>query len=275
MLNLIRRFVGNFKEYILFVILSVTSLSILSFNEKPQAKHLKTFAIASFAVVNQLASSVSSIFVPNPSVEELKSENAQLMLEVNRLRKYGLENEELRSMIAFKDTSKFQLLPARVISKLVTKTEGNFIINVGAKEQIQKGMPVITPQGLVGIASDVSENFTLVKTLTNSSLSIAVTIQRTNVQGILNYDGSNLVIKNVPTTYDVQVGDKVETSDFSSLFPPSVPVGTIQKKETNVYGLLHSLVIKPFADIAGANNVFVIKVVPSKEINNLEMNLMK
>lgn len=275
MLNLIRRFVSNFKEYLLFVILSVISLSILSLNEKPQAKHLKTFAVASFAVLNQLANSVASIFQPDPSVEELKAENARLMLEVNRLRKYGLENEELRSMISFKDTSKFPLIPARVISKLVTKTEGNFIINVGSKEQVQKGMPIITAQGLVGVASDVSDNFTLVKTLTNSSLSIAVTIQRTNVQGILNYDGTYLIIKNIPSTYDVQIGDKVETSNFSSLFPPAVPIGVIQKKEENVYGLLHSLIIKPFANIAAANNVFVIKVVPSKEINNIEMNLMK
>lgn len=275
MLKLIRSFVSNFKEYILLVILSVISLSILSVNDKPQAKHLKTFAVASFAVLNQLANSFTSIFQHDPSFEELKSENAQLMLEVNRLRKYGLENEELRSMIAFKDSSKFSLLPAKVISKLVAKSEGNFIVNVGAKEQIQKGMPVISSKGLVGIASEVSDNFTLVKTLTNSTLNIAVTIQRPNVQGILSYDGANLVIKNVPTTYDVQVGDKVETSDFSSLFPPSVPVGIIEKKESNVYGLLHNLIVKPFADIAAANNVFIIKVVPSKEINNLEMNLMK
>ncbi len=275
MLKLIRSFVSNFKEYILLVILSVISLSILSANDKPQAKHLKTFAIASFAVLNQLANSFTSIFQHDISLEELKSENAQLMLEVNRLRKYGLENEELRSMIAFKDSSKFSLLPAKVISKLVAKSEGNFIVNVGAKEQIQKGMPVISSKGLVGIAFEVSDNFTLVKTLTNSTLNIAVTIQRPNVQGILSYDGANLVIKNVPTTYDVQVGDKVETSDFSSLFPPSVPVGIIEKKESNVYGLLHNLIIKPFADIAAVNNVFIIKVVPSKEINNLEMNLMK
>ncbi len=275
MLNLIRRFVGNFKEYVLFVVLSVISLSVLSLNEKPQAKHLKIFAVASFAVLNQFVSSFTSIFQPDPSAEELKAENARLMLELNRLRKYGLENEELRSMITFKDTSKFPLVPAKVISKFVAKTEGNFIINVGAKKQIQKGMPVITARGLVGIASDVSENFTLVKTLTNSMLSVAVTIQRTNVQGILNYDGTNLVIKNIPTTYDVRIGDSVETSDFSSLFPPAVPVGIVQKKESNVYGLLHNLIVKPFADVATANNVFVVRVVPSKEINNLEMNLMK
>lgn len=275
MLNLIRRFVGSFKEYVLLVVLSLISLAVLSANEKPEAKHLKAFAVAGFAVLNQLVSSFTSIFRQSPSIEELKSENARLMLDVNRLRKYGLENEELRSMISFKDTSKFPLIPAKVISKFVARTEGNYIINVGTKDHVQKGMPVITTQGLVGIASDVSENFTLVKTLTNSALSIAVTIQRTNVQGILNYNGSNLVIKNIPTTYDVRVGDWVETSDFSSLFPPSVPVGVIQKKESNVYGLLYNLIVKPFSDITAANNVFVVKVVPTKEINNLEMNLMK
>ena len=275
MLNFLRRLAADYKEYILLIVLSVISLTLLSKSEKPQAKHLQTFALGNFAVLSEITNSITSIFKKDISLDELKQENAKLMLEVNRMRKLRSENEELRAMISFRDTSKYPLIPAKVISKLVTKIQGNFIINRGFSDEIKKGMPVLSEKGLVGLIMDVAENYSVVRTLYNSNLNIAVTLQRTNVNGILNYDGRNLVIKDIPTTYDVQVGDRVETSDFSSLFPPSIPVGIVKKKESNVLGLLHNITVTTFANISGANNLFILKVVPSKQINDLEMNLLK
>ena len=275
MLNFLRRLAADYKEYILLIVLSVISLTLLSKSEKPQAKHLQTFALGNFAVLSEITNSITSIFKKDISLDELKQENAKLMLEVNRMRKLRSENEELRAMISFRDTSKYPLIPAKVISKLVTKIQGNFIINKGSSDEIKKGMPVLSEKGLIGLIMDVAENYSVVRTLNNSNLNIAVTLQRTNVNGILNYDGRNLVIKDIPTTYDVQVGDRVETSDFSSLFPPSIPVGIVKKKESNVLGLLHNITVTTFANISGANNLFILKVVPSKQINDLEMNLLK
>ena len=266
MLKFLRRLAYNYKEYILLTFLSVISLSILSSNEKPFAKHLKIFAIGSFSIFNELAAKVTSIFYVDDSVPKLKEENAKLMLDLNRLRKAENENTELRSMLSLRDTSKYPLIPAQVISKLITVSQGNFIINRGAKDEIKKGMPVLDQHGLIGLISDVADNYSTIKTLFNSNLSIAITVRRTNVSGILTFDGANLIIKNIPSTYDVQVGDMIETSEFSSLFPPSVPVGVVLKKETTV---------QPLANISGVNDLFIMKIVPSKQVNQLEMNLLK
>ena len=275
MRNFFRRLVSDYKEYLLLIVLSIISLTILAQNEKTAAKHLKTFALGNFAVVNEITNSIVSIFKNDGSRNDLRNENAHLMLELNRLRKYRAENEELRSMIAFKDTSNYPLIPAKIISKLITKSQGNFIINRGSNNEIRKGMPVINAYGLIGLIMDVAENYSVVQNLYNSNLSIAVTLQRSNVDGILNYDGNNLIIKDIPTTYDVQIGDIIETSDFSSLFPPSIPIGIVSKKESNILGLLHNLTVEPFAKISAANNLFIIKIIPSKQINQLEMNLIK
>jgi rod shape-determining protein MreC len=275
MRKFLRRLVSDYKEYLLLIFLSVISLTILAQNEKPAAKHLKTFALGNFAVINEIINSIVSIFKSDESRDDLRNENAHLMLELNRLRKYKAENEELRSMIALKDTSKYPLIPVKIISKLVTKSQGNFIVNRGSNNEIRKGMPVINNKGLVGLIMDVTENYSVVQNLYNSNLSIAVTLQRINVNGILNYDGKNLIIKDIPTTYDVQIGDIIETSDFSSIFPPSIPIGIVSKKESNVLGLLHNLKVEPFVNIFAANNLFILKIIPSKQINQLEMNLIK
>ncbi|OGU63838.1 MAG: rod shape-determining protein MreC [Stygiobacter sp. GWC2_38_9] len=275
MIKIFQRLGYQFKEYVLLVILVIVSLISISLSEKPQAKKLKALAIANFAVLSEITESVASIFSGDVSVEELKLENAKISLQLSKLKKVAAENEELRAMINMRDTSSSPLIPVRIVSKLITKIQGNFIVNRGSGSGLVKGMPVINHQGLVGLIMDVAEDYSVVRTLQNSSLNIAVTLQRSNVDGILSFDGRDLVIKNIPTTYDVKIGDRIETSDFSSLFPPSVPVGVVLKKETNELGLLHSLTVKPFADIEATNNLFVIGIVPSKQVNHLEMNLLK
>ena len=176
-------------------------------------------ALGNFAVLNEITRSVTSIFRNDISLDELTKENAQLMLEVNRMRKMRSENDELRAMISFRDTSKYPLIPAKVVSKLVTKIKGILLSIEDLVMRSKKECRVLSEKGLVGLIMDVAENYSVVRTLFNSNLNIAITLQRTNVNGILNYNGRNLIVKDIPTTYDVQVGDSIETSDFSSLFP--------------------------------------------------------
>ena len=233
------------------------------------------FALGTFAVFTDMLNSVTAVFQSGPSKDQLLRENAKLTLEVNKLRKQGIENNDLRGMLAFRDTTKYPLVAADVVSKLVNKVEGNYIIDLGTDDGIKAGMPVMTYKGLVGIISDTAKDYSVVKTLYNANLSIAVTIQRINVDGILSWDGNELIIKNIPTTYDVKIGDIIETSDFSTLFPPSVPIGVVSKKEKLTLGLLHTLSVKPYSDIYSIHDEFVIKTIPSKQIDNLEMNLMK
>ena len=275
MIKFLRRIIISYKEYIVLIILSIVSLSILSYNNDPHVKKLRTVALGAFSVFNEMLSSVTNVFYKGESIEQLKKENAELMLELNLLRKQGQENRDLRSMLGYKDTAKSPLVPSKVISKLVNKIAGNVVINLGLSDGLKVGMPVITQVGLVGIVSEVSDDYAVVKTLYNSSLNIAVTVENINVDGILSWDGHELIVKNVPAVYDIKIGDRVESSDFSSLFPPSIPIGTISQREETNSGLLHILFVKPYADIYSIHDVFVIKVVPSKQINKLEMNLMK
>lgn len=275
MINFARKILYQFKEYFILLLLVIVCLFLISNSENPKAKKLKVFALANFAVVQDFTSSIVSIFVKDESINELREQNAKLMLELEKTRKAEIENQELRQMLALKDTSNYPLIAANIISKLANKFQGNFIIDKGSKDGILKGMPVINSKGLVGLVMDVAENYSVVKTLYNTSLNIAVNIRRTNVNGILNYNGRNLVVKNIPTTYDVKEGDEVFTSEFSTAFPPLIPIGVIEKKELNMLGLLHTLYVKPFSDINTTDFLFVIKVIPSKQINNLEMNLIK
>jgi rod shape-determining protein MreC len=270
-----RNLIENFREYITLIALLLVSLFLLSLNNKPGIEHFRSVSFGMFAYVTSAVHSAANIFTDDDEINKLKLANAELMLEVNKLRNYALQNSHLRRMLELKDTTTYSLVAADVISKLTSKIEGNFIVNVGKKEGVGIGMPVIDEVGLIGIVVDVADNFSSVRTLENVKLNIAVTNQRSNINGILSWNGQRHVIKNIPTTYDMKVGDRIETSSFSTILPPSIPVGVIEEKDTEVSGLLSNIYVKPFSDIKSVENLFIVKVIENDQIDSLEMNLLK
>lgn len=270
-----RKLLANFKEYITLVVLLLISLFLLSINNKQGIEHFRAISFGTFAYVTSTVHSITKIFKDDSETAKLRLENAELMLEVNKLRNHALQYEHLRKMLDMKDTLTYNLLAADVISKLTSKIEGNFIINVGSKHGVEVGMPVINEQGLVGLVIGVAANFSSVRTLENISLNAAVTNQRSGINGILSWNGQRHVIKNIPTTFDMQIGDRIETSEFSTILPPAIPVGIIVEKETEVSGLLSYIYVKPFADVKSIKNLFVVRFVKNIQIDTLETNLLK
>ncbi len=267
------QFVSKFKEYIILTFLLVVSLILMSLNENTSVKNFKIFALGSFASVNAIVTGITNYFEDTPYLEKLEKQNAKLMLQVNSLREYALENNELKKILSFKSSNKFDVIHAKIVSRLVSKISGYFIISKGEKDSIAVGMPVVSDNGLVGIVYNTTNNYSSVRTFENSMFHVAVKDQRSNVNGILNWNGQYLIIKNVPTTYDVEVGDRIVVSELSSIIPPSIPVGIVADRETTVSGLLSNIIIKPFAELNSLKNVIVLKTVISSELDSLEINL--
>lgn len=269
------RFWNGYKEYIVVVVLLVVSLVVLSFSRNPAVKRVKSYAFGGFAAVTSIVSKVIEPFQTALETKRLKEANAQLMLQVNRLREYGIQNEDLKKMLALKDSTDYPLIAASIVSKYVSAAQGSFIINAGSAENIQAGMPVINDQGLLGIVHSVSTDFSIVRTLHSSDLKFAVKNQRTKVDGVVEWNGADLVIKNVPKTFDMEVGDRIVTSDFSTKFPPSVPVGVVAGGNRDKTGIFNNIIVKPFVDFVKVSDIFVIGFVPSTQKNNLELNLIR
>lgn len=270
-----RNLVENFREYITLAALLIISLFLLSLNDKPGIQKFRSYAFGTFAYVSSAVDSFTGLFQPTDELVKLQKENARLMLEVNKIRNYALENEELRNLLSLKDTSNYPLIAADIISKLTSNIDGNFIINIGESDSVNVGMPVINHEGLVGIIISRSDEFSIVRTLENTKLNLAVSNQRSKINGILSWNGQRLVIKFIPTTFDMKIGDRIETSDFSTILPPSIPIGIIEEKETEVSGLLSNIFVKPFADVNTIENIFVMQVEKNEQIDSLELNLLR
>lgn len=270
----LRKFFSANRDYVVLIILLLISLSCLPLNKNKSVKKIQLYSFAVYSVFSDLIFNIQDFFRDESELIEQKKINAKLILEVNKLRREAIENIELKRRLKLQDSLSNNVVPARVLSKLISNTQGNFIINVGSDDGIQRGMPVITEKGLVGIINSTNKDFSIVKTLFNSQLKIAVASQRSNYQAILGWNGERLIIKDVPSTIDFQLGDILVTSDLSTIFPHNIPVAIVVKKDVSYSKVLINIIAEPIENINSCSFVFVSKVIPNKEIDSIKLNLM-
>ena len=263
---------NQFREYLVLISLVLISLSLLTQNNNPQVQKVRALAFGGFATVTSVFYDVFNITQLKNENQALRKLNAEMMMQVSMLREYGILNAELKGMLGINDTTSLPLLPATIVSKSLSITQNTITLNAGSNEGIKPGMPVLSYRGLVGIIQTCSENFSIARTIKNVDLKLTVKNENKRLNGIMKWDGEKLVIVDVPRTYDFDVGDRIVTSEISSIIPVPIPVGIVAKIEEDKTGLLNLIHIKPFEEVLSVENVFILMLVENVEKNNLELN---
>jgi rod shape-determining protein MreC len=263
---------NQFKEYLVLVLLLLASVLFISSSDHPSVRNLKTTTFGTFAFVSSFFSDILHTSGLKSENEKLRKQNAELMLEINKLREFGIENVELKNLLSVRDTTAYQLIPAKIISKSFSADQTTFTLNKGRDEGIKSGMAVITGEGLVGIIERSSEDFSLIRTLKHINFRVVVKDQRSRFQGILHWTGSQLIISNLPKTSEVKLGDRIITSELSSLIGQPFPIGIVKKIINPDEGYFNNVLIKPFVEIEKVENVFIVATIPHKIKNSIELN---
>ncbi|MBT8380677.1 MAG: rod shape-determining protein MreC [Ignavibacteria bacterium] len=265
----------NFKEYVVLIILVIISFVLLTQNNNPQVQKVRAVAFGSFAAVTTVIYDLFNTTQIRRENEELRKVNAELMLQVSALRQQGLLNRQLKVLAGFKDTSILPLLPATIVSRTLSQTQNTITINKGLINDIKPGMPVINHSGLVGIVHSTSDDFAIARTLKNINLKLTVKNERSRIDGIMIWDSDKLVIINVPKTFDFETGDRIVTSEISSIIPIPVPIGIVSDIVSEKTGLLNRITVEPFVDVLSIEYVFVLQLIQSVKKQELELNFYK
>lgn len=170
------------------------------------------------------------------SVRKLRSENASLRQENSELRNQvillqeaQIENEILRRELNFKSSvPSYELLAAEVIGRDASELFQFLIIDRGYNDGVRVGLPVVTADGLVGRISEVSPVSAKVMLLTDSSSSVSSLVQRSRATGMTQgYPGRGLILRYVPQSQSVEVGDIILTSGLGGGFPMRLVIGQV------------------------------------------------
>lgn len=165
------------------------------------------------------------------------------------------------------------LQPARVITNSVLRRNNFITIDRGEADGILPEMGVICGTGIVGIVYMTSRHYAIVQPLLNSRSNISCRLRGSSYFGYLRWEGGSplyAVLDDIPRHARFKVGDSVETSGFSSVFPAGIFVGKISAIENSSDGLSYRLKVHLSTDFSRLQNVLVVTQEFHQELHDLE-----
>jgi rod shape-determining protein MreC len=262
---------SSFREYLILAALLVVSVALLTVNDSPQIRVLRSLTIQSLGLLQETFNFIPDYFSLRSENTMLRGLNLKLSEEVSLLREAQLENIRLRQMLGLRERSSYPSVPARIVGKTLQLMRNTITLDVGQDRGVREQMPIVTGLGLVGKITAASGSYSVGQILFNRRMRVSAKIQRSRVDGIVEWDGgTTLTLKNVAKTLDVQPGDVVVTSDYSSLYPEGIRIGTVVSAAQIPGSLFQRVEVAPSVDFATIEEVFVITRQPDTSRVRLE-----
>jgi len=277
MFKILSQISQHLREYLTFSALVLVSLILLSVGNSSKSHLVAQIAVEVVGVTKSITNIFSNFYDIQDENRKLRKTNILLLSELSQLREEKLENIRLRRLLGFKEkTNNYEFIPADVVGKTLVSPYNYIILNAGSNEGVEFNMPVISESGVVGKIMKVGKNYSVAMILYHKDFRASVKIQRTRVDGILGWEGGEfLSVFNVSKTMDVEVGDVVITSEYSTIFPPGFEIGVVAEIDNSVAGLFKVIKVKPAVDFTKIEEVFIIKYKSDLEREKIEQDLLE
>jgi rod shape-determining protein MreC len=195
--------------------------------------------------------------------EELKKRVADLQRENDQMKEMVRSHERLRKLLQFRETLSSTVIAAEVTGQDPSSWFKSITINKGEKDGVQKGMAVISPEGVIGQILKTAPSHSVVLLITDYNSAIDSIVQRTRAKAIVEGKGENRCqLKYLLRAEDIVAGDRVVTSGLSGNFSKGLMIGEIKKVEKKGHGIFQYAELVPSADFTRLEEVLVIKESP-------------
>jgi rod shape-determining protein MreC len=176
----------------------------------------------------------------------------------NQCKEIELANFRLRKLLSFKRSTGFQVLAAEVIGKDPSPWFKTVIINKGRSDGLQKGVPVVVPEGIVGQVVDVSNNNSKVLLIIDQNSAVDALVQRSRSRGIIRGEAVDLCrFQFVLRKHDANVGDVIVSSGLDGVFPKGLRIGQISEVVKRDAGIFQDIKVAPFVNFEKIEEVLV------------------
>lgn len=256
---------------LLFLLLQIVCISlIVSFNE-PQKSHFISSSNEIFARVFSVNQAISQYFNLASVNEDLAQENARLLQNQSFSK---IDTTVIHKTVH--DTIslvQYEYTVARVINNSIHRTHNYLTLNRGRKHGIEPNMAVISSTGIVGVVTNVSDNFSTVMSVLHAQYKVSAKFKNTNYFGSLYWNGKDYIIATlaeIPFHVKFAIGDTLLTNEFSNIYPPNIMIGTVKSFNKTDYDNFYSIQVQLSTEFKNLEYVYVVKNLYKQEREKLE-----
>lgn len=193
----------------------------------------------------------------------LKERVAAMENELRETRFAATESARLQELLNLKRDTHYNLVAARVIARDPSLWFDSIVINSGRSSGIELGMPVVTPEGVVGrvvATSPITSQVMLITDERSGTGAIVGQLGSSQAFGSIRGlgDGGLLRMNYVSGLEKVAVGDRVWTTGQDAIYPPGLSVGEVVDVKEGTSNVPHTITVKPSARLNSLEEVAVL-----------------
>ena len=260
-------------SFIIFI--GILWFSFSNFGTPPVVQQLTSDVTAVMGrIFSKPANALNNFFSDINYLEDTFKENKRLKEKVDSLAESQAElsvlreeNVQLKSELDLQSSlTEYSTMTGTVISRNPDAWVDQVIVDRGSMDGLERGMSVMSKNGLVGRISEVSptsSKVTLLSTTAPSSILTSTEIiqEDETIFGVLtgfDLERNELIMEQITSETEIEVGNDVITSGLGGLVPRGLLVGTITEISVDNQGLGQRVYIEPATDFKDIQFVTII-----------------
>ena len=240
---------------------------------KGPAKAAAGFVVTPFQNgINEIGKWFTGLFSGFQNVRRLTEENEELRAQIDELTQKNNELVQNQSELTRleelyqidKKYSEYSKVAAEVISKDPGNWYSTFVVNRGTRDGIAADMNVLGQGGLIGIVTEVGENWAEVRSIIDDESNVSAMAANTSEPCVVT--GSLLGMENGKINFSglrdgdnaVTEGTSLVTSNISDKYLTGLLIGYVSEISLDSNNLTKSGTIIPAADFRNLREVLII-----------------
>jgi rod shape-determining protein MreC len=266
-------FVLKHNFIFVFLFLQFICVWLMVHSDGYQGSHVLNSSNLVVANVYKTAANTKEYFLLKQENDKLNNENAQLrnLLKTNYAALPLLEYKKNDTLYK----QQYTYVSGKIVNASVNKRRNYLTLNIGKNQGLTHDMAVMGPDGIVGIVTNVSDNFCSVMSVLHKDFGINCQLKKDRSYGPLIWDGKSYEycsMIDIPTHAKMKKGDTVVTSELSGIFPEGIMVGPIEDYERKQSESFYTAKVKLSTNFKKVNHVYIIKNRFKTERDSLEKN---
>ena len=168
------------------------------------------------------------------------------------------------------------MIVAKVISHQQRLSFQSIRIAKTAKHEISLGMPVLSPNGIVGRILNVGKYHADIQILTDNNFYIDSVVERTKVRGLSQGTINEQCKLILHRRADIKIGDHIVTAGLTGSFPKDISIGNVIKISSGFDEISQLITIQPTVDFRytrRSNHTPTPRLLSRKDKRNLRSGL--
>ena len=165
-----------------------------------------------------------------------------------------------------KTLSEQSYLNATVINRNIDYWYNSMTIDKGSKNGVEKGMAVVTSEGLIGKIEKTTNFNSTIKLITaddtNNRISVKIKTKGKYVYGLMSgYDAKKglFIVDGISDSTEIEKNSIVTTTGLADTFPSGIILGKVDSISSDNFDLAKTVNVKSDIDFNGISYVTILK----------------